>query len=51
MSKKRFETQRAIDLAEGIFVFLTYGSDDFEKIHKWADELSERISNLKFMEE
>ncbi len=51
ISKAEFEHLRARELAKTIFSYLDFGNTEYELIQKRTDELSERISNLRYMEE
>lgn len=46
-----FEESRALDLAKSLYEYLRSGNKNYELLEKWAEELRDRIWNLKNMEE
>ena len=52
MPKNLFEEQRILELSRALYEYInTTGAKDYALMTKWAEELQERIWNLKYMSE
>ena len=46
-----FERQRVQELSRALFEYIESGSDKYELLVKWSDELYDRLKGLQFMKE